>query len=407
MRTRQPVVLALALVSLTLLTAAPAPAVSSLSGQVVTMTGNPIPDASFTMEREEDEQDGKTATPVVVKTDGSGAFKVNDLQPGTYRLRSNASGVWVTDTVTVPDGQAVTRSLLPSTDPENPGAHNFGVGLGGFFTSRDGELSTNSVTTDGGSGTQPGPRLDKATVDTNAGFAQVGYGLPQFGVSIGSGYLSGDTTVYGRIGAGTTTIDFKGPGGDFSIKSGASLYAGGGVNLKLQHSGSPVYGILSFSGYYMDLSGLSTTEPFPAGSQHIKVDGSQYGFDVGLVAGAQLGQFFPASPSWFGMINVQAGVVGSWMFVDTKTHADQPGACHTIPGPLLGPFPDSPRGPDQVVCDGDTHVTFKRDVREQTVIGGRLAITVPIVSRLNALVQGDISSDWWSIVAKLNFAFDP
>jgi hypothetical protein len=406
MRTRQLVILLLALVSIALLTAAPARAVSSLSGQVITMTGNPVPDATFTMEREEDEQDGKKATPVVVTTDGSGTFKVDNLQPGTYHLRTNASGVWADEVVTVQDGQTATRTVGPSTDPENTGAHNIGVGVGGFFTSRDGDLSTNSTTTDSGTSVT-GNRIDKATVDTNVGFAQVGYGLPQFGVSIGSGYLTGDTTVYGRIGAGTTTIDFKSPDGNFSIKSGASLFAGGGVNLKLQGSTWPVYGIIGVSGYYMDLAGLSTTEPFPAGSQNVRVEGTQYGIDVAAVVGARLGRLFPGMPGWPGQINVQTGVVGSWMFVDTTTRADQPGECHTIPGPLLGPFPDSPRGPDQVVCSGDTHVTAKRDVEQKTNIGGRVAVTVPIVSRLSGLVQADFSADWWSVIAKLNFAFDP
>jgi hypothetical protein len=34
-------------------------------------------------------------------------------------------------------------------------------------------------------------------------------------------------------------------------------------------------------------------------------------------------------------------------------------------------------------------------------------VTVPIVSRLSGLVQADFSSDWWSVIAKLSFAFDP
>ena len=34
-------------------------------------------------------------------------------------------------------------------------------------------------------------------------------------------------------------------------------------------------------------------------------------------------------------------------------------------------------------------------------------MTVPIVSRLSGLVQADFSSDWWSVIAKLSFAFDP
>jgi hypothetical protein len=394
----RPLVMLLALLSFPLLTAAPARAVSSLSGTVTTMTGNPIPDATFTMEREEDEQDGKKPTPVVVTTDGSGTFKVDNLQPGTYRLHSNASGVWANETVTVQDGQTGARSVSPSSDPENPGAHNIGVGVGGFFTSRDGDLSSSSTTTG---------RIDKATVDTNVGFTQVGYGLPQFGVSVGSGYLTGDTTIYGRIGAGTTNIDFKGPDGGFSVKSGASVFAGGGVNLKLEGSTWPVYTVFGVSGYYMDLSGLSTTEPFPAGSQHVRVEGSQYGVDVSAVVGATLRRLIPSVSGWAGQINLQAGMVGSWMFVNTTTRADQPGECHTIPGPLLGPFEDSPRGPDQVVCSGDSHVSLKRDVEQKTNIGGRVAVTIPIVSRLNALVQGDFSSDWWSVIAKLNFVFDP
>lgn len=395
--------------------APPAWAVATLTGLVTDMSGQGLKEATFTLEREEDEQEGKKVTPVPVVTDGSGRFKVENLTPGTYKLTSGASGTHVTEWVTVRDGETRERWLSPSTDPENPGPGNFSVGVGGLIIRRSLDITKSTISNDNGTTvltkTLDTSALNKANtydLDTNVGFVQAGYGLPTLGAAVGGGYLSLDATVYGRIGAGTGSLDFKGADGSFSVTSGASPFYGGGLNLKVRHSASPVYAVFGVSGYYLDLRGLSTSEGIDPNARNVSVEGSQYGVEGSAVAGAKLGRLFPgALPPYLGKVNVQAGIVASFLWVDTTVRASLPGECRTVPGPPLGPFPDSPRGPDEVVCIGDSKASVKRDFGEQTAIGGRVALTFPILARGHGLLQADVSSNWWSLIAKLAFAFDP
>jgi hypothetical protein len=398
-----------------LLAAPPVWAVATLTGLVATPTGEGIPNATFTMEREEDEKDGKAPPPVVLTTDNTGRFTVNDLAPGSYTLRSTASGQRTTEAVTLRDGETVERWLSPSSDPENPGPGNFSLGLGGFFMQRSVDITKRTTTVDDGTKTTTTNgdttalnRQNKYDVNTYTGFVQLGYGLPRIGFDALGGYVGMDTTVYGRVGAGTTSLDVKGDEGRFSVDSGASAFVGGGINAKLTHSRSPVYAVFGFSWYYMDLAGLGTNEGASAGARDVQVDGSQFGWDVSAVVGAKLGRLFPNQvPPQLGKVNVQAGLVGSWLSVDATSRRAQPGSCTTVPGKVLGPYPDSPREPDKTVCSGDAQTTVKRSFSEQSAIGGRLAVTAPLFKQSNALIQADFGGDWWSIVAKFAVTFGP
>jgi hypothetical protein len=378
----------------------PVRAVLTVTGTLTTATGDPAPSVTITLEREDEDRTGPP--PVVVTTDQGGRFRT-EVPPGVYTLRTTGTGARITDTVAGGDGETARIALGPPINPEYPGPGNLSLGVGYWgMAGRPLDLDGGTVTLEDGSRRPVESFFGRREydLDVHVGFLQATYGLPRLGGVVGSGYLGVEASPYLRLGAGVATIDGKGEDSTFTKKSGASFFGGGGLNARITHTASPIYGLINLQGYYMSLGDVSGSGP---GVQGASGDGSLSGFGIVVGAGAQVNRLAPGATGYLGMVNLYAGLGASWVFASTTLESVAE-TCVTRPGPPLGPFPDSPRGPDVTTCSA-SRVRTEKDLVEKSAVHGLLGLAFPIWGRDTGVIEASIGDGWWGLVVKFAKTF--